>query len=91
VWEHPGKAHNQFLSMATEVGIVGLLLFLFLMGWMVKAMVPGSVEAAVGISALCFFCLLSLLHDPLFHAPFSMALALCLGVGMSRNRLNRAV
>jgi O-antigen ligase len=79
VLEHPGKAHNQFLTLAAETGIVGLLLFVYLLVWLGRSMGKGSARAAIGRSALVYFVLLSLLHDPLFHAPFSMALALVLG------------
>jgi hypothetical protein len=44
----------------------------------------GQAQGLAGTSALLFFCLLSLLHDPLYHAEFSMGLVLVLGAAMAR-------
>jgi len=84
VIDNPGKAHNQFLSTAAEVGIPGLLLFLFFLAWMARSFRPTEALGALGISCLVFFIILSLVHDPLIHPPFSMGLALCLGSARAR-------
>jgi O-antigen ligase len=84
VLEHPGKAHNQFISMAAEMGAPGLGLFLWLLIWLALKMGIGQAQGLAGTSALLFFCLLSLFHDPLYHAEFSMGLVLVLGAAMAR-------
>jgi O-antigen ligase len=81
--EHSGKAHIQLLSVAAELGLPGLALFLSLLISVARRMRPTTPTGVAGLSALVFFLLLSTTHDPLFHAPFSMALVLALGVGMS--------
>ncbi|MGQ0504298.1 MAG: O-antigen ligase family protein, partial [Myxococcaceae bacterium] len=78
VLENTGKAHNQLLSIAAEVGVPGLLLFLALLLALALRRPRGSLEQAVGLVALLHFLLLSLAHDPLYQAPFSMALCLVL-------------
>jgi O-antigen ligase len=89
VLDNPGKAHNQFLSMAAETGIPGLMLFLLLLGWLGRSFDPRDPFGIFGLSALTFFCLLSLAHDPLIHAPFSMALSLSFGVASARAPMSR--
>ena len=84
VRDNAGKAHNQFLSIAAELGVPGLLLFLWLLGSLARAMRPDRALGVAGLGALFFFALVSLSHDPLFQAPFSMALALCLGAARVR-------
>ncbi|MHB8874083.1 MAG: O-antigen ligase family protein [Myxococcaceae bacterium] len=86
VRDNAGKAHNQFLSIAAEVGVPGLLLFLVALIFLGRAMRPATALGAAGIGALVFFALLSLTHDPLFQAPFSMALPLCLGAAVHPER-----
>jgi hypothetical protein len=81
--EHAGKAHIQLLSVAAELGLPGLALFLSLLVSVARRMRPATSAGVAGLSALVFFLLLSTAHDPLFHAPFSMALVLALGVGIS--------
>jgi O-antigen ligase len=81
---HAGKAHNQFLSVAAESGIPGLVFFVLVLAWLGRRLELVTATGMVGVGALIFFALLSLLHDPLFHGPFSMALALVLGAGVSR-------
>lgn len=83
VLDNPGKAHNQFLSVAAEVGIPGAALFVFLLLWLARSF-RSSQLGVLGISALVFFSLLAMVHDPLIHPPFSMALALCLGAASAR-------
>jgi O-antigen ligase len=84
VLEQPGKAHNELLSMAAEVGIPGALLFAGLLLWIARLMRADRAEGAAGLGVLAYFALLSQVHDPLFQAPFSMALALALGAGLTR-------
>jgi O-antigen ligase len=83
VAENTGKSHNQFLSMAAETGIPGALLFIVLLGWCVVRIGARSAPSAAAQSAIAFFGLLSLAHDPLYQAPFSMALVLVLGAGFA--------
>ncbi|OJH39869.1 O-antigen ligase family protein [Cystobacter ferrugineus] len=84
--EHPGKSHNQYLSMAAETGVPGALLFVALLGWLAWRMPRGRPEGLGALGALGFFCLLSLLHDPLFHVQAAQALVLLLGIGLSARR-----
>lgn len=79
---NPGKAHNQFVSVAAEAGVPGGLGFLALLAWLV-ARAWRRPLGAVALGALALFVTLSLAHDPLFQAPVSLALVLCLGVGLS--------
>jgi len=81
--EHPGKAHNQFVSMAAETGVPGAILFVLLLGWVAWRLPRNRPEGLGALGALVFFCLLSLLHDPLFHVQASQALVLILGAGLS--------
>jgi O-antigen ligase len=89
VIDNPGKAHNEFLSIAAETGIPGLALFLFLLGWLARSFNPRDPSGVFGLSALTFFFILSLAHDPLIHAPFSMALSLSLGAASARAPMSR--
>jgi O-antigen ligase len=88
---NPGKAHNQLVSVAAETGLVGAALFLLLLLALASRLArglrarPPRFEAAAGLASLAFFALLSLAHDPLFQAPFSMALALALGAARTRD------
>jgi len=75
VRENRGKAHDQFLTIAAETGAIGLLLFAATLLWLGVRITRGSF-APFGLGALLHFVLLSLAHDPLFQAPYSMALAL---------------
>ncbi|QRK07741.1 O-antigen ligase family protein [Archangium violaceum] len=81
--EHPGKSHNQFLSMAAETGVPGALLFVVLLGWLARRLPRTRPEGLGALGALVFFCLLSLLHDPLFHTQASQAFVLILGAGFA--------
>jgi O-antigen ligase len=84
VLDQPGKAHNEFLSMAAETGVPGALLFVGLLVWFARLMRTDAAEGAAALGVLAYFILLSQVHDPLFQAPFSMALALALGAGLTR-------
>lgn len=86
VREQRGKAHNQLLSVAAELGFPGLVLFLVLLVSVARRMSLAHPAGVAGVGALCFFLLLSTVHDPLFQAPFSMALALALAVGVRGGR-----
>ncbi|MCI0572490.1 MAG: O-antigen ligase family protein [Myxococcaceae bacterium] len=85
VREHGGKAHNQLVTMAAETGVVGAVLFLLLLAGLARKLEPSRWEGAAGLGSLTLFALLSLVHDPLFHAQFSMALALALGAAFTRD------
>jgi len=76
VTDNYGKAHFQILSMAAETGIIGALLFLLMLGWIARR----GRHSPLMLGAMSFFALLSLAHDPLFQAPFSMALVGVLAV-----------
>jgi O-antigen ligase len=78
VTENPGKSHLQLLSIAAETGVPGAILFLLMLVWVARR----GWSSPLAIGALAFFALLSLAHDPLFQAPFSMALVGLLGIAM---------
>ena len=59
------------------------MLFVVLLGWLARRLPRARPEGLGALGALGFFCLLSLLHDPLFHVQASQALVLLLGVGLS--------
>ncbi|NMO22657.1 hypothetical protein HG543_48545 [Pyxidicoccus fallax] len=90
VREQRGKAHNQLLSIAAELGFPGLVFFLMLLVAVARRMTLAHPAGVAGVGALCFFLLLSAVHDPLFQAPFSMALVLAFAVGV-RGGLEAAV
>lgn len=82
VRDNPGKAHLQFVSMAAESGVIGGLAFFALLIWLAfKA--RGRPLAILTFGALVHFTVLSLAHDPLFQAPYSMSLVLLIGLGMT--------
>lgn len=89
VLEHSGKTHNQYLSIAAESGIPAALLFLFALATLALTLLRERARAPFGISALVFFALLCLTHDPLFHPEFGMALALVLGAAYSQPPMSR--
>ena len=82
VKEHPGKSHNQLLSLAAEAGIPGALCFLGMLAWLALA-ARGGPLGALTQGGLVAFLALSLVHDPLFHVPFSLGLVLLLGLGLA--------
>lgn len=85
VKENPGKAHNQFLSMAAETGVLGGVLFVVLLGWL--GLRARSLElGALTLGGLVQFAVLSLAHDPLFQAPYSQGVVLLLGLGLGAQR-----
>ncbi|MDQ3263657.1 MAG: O-antigen ligase family protein [Myxococcota bacterium] len=86
---HPGKSHNQLLSMAAETGIPGGLLFLVLIALLLARLWRQRAAAAVG--GLVIFVLLSMTHDPLFHPQFALALFLLVGASLgARGRVTAA-
>ena len=92
VVRHAGKAHNQYLTLAAEAGLPAALLFLLLLVWCWRAVQPGDPLGAGARASVVFLALLSLLHDPLFHAEVSMAAVLALGLaqGMRAKAEERA-
>ncbi len=86
VLENTGKAHNQLLSVAAEAGLPGLLLFVLALAALALRLRPVTPVRAVGLVALLHFLLLSLTHDPLYQAPYSMALALALSFAASEGQ-----
>jgi O-antigen ligase len=84
VLDQKGKAHNQLLSIAAEVGLPGAVLFFLMLVSLARRIRLGSAEGAFAAGALAFFVLLGLVHDPLFQAPVSMSIVLALGIGAAR-------
>jgi O-antigen ligase len=79
---HPGRAHDQLLTVAAEAGIpAAALLAATLLAWLRRALrtLPGGAALAGGLTLLT---LLSVLHDPLFHVETSLAMMLLLGAGL---------
>jgi hypothetical protein len=60
--EHPGKAHNQLLSVAAELGLPGLALFLFLLVSVARRMRPSTPAGVAGA--------VHLVEQVLPHAPY---------------------
>jgi O-antigen ligase len=83
VVEHPGKAHNQLLSLAADAGLPAAVLLCGWLFWLWRRMPWSSPAGTAGRACLLFIGLLSALHDPLFHAEVSMALTLALGAGLA--------
>ena len=84
--DHPGKAHNQLVSIAAEVGVGGAIVFLVMLGSLLRRAWKTSY-GSMTMGAVCIFAVLSTTHDPLFHAPFSMALVLAIGLGLRDQRV----
>ena len=87
---HPGKSHNQFVTIAAEAGLpAAILLVLALLGWLRRGL--GQLPAGgLLVAGVTLFVLLSLLHDPLFHVESSLALMLLLGAGLGLIGRSRA-
>jgi O-antigen ligase len=83
VKDNPGKAHNQFVSIAAETGIPGALGFVALLGWLVVRARRANGDWVLTAGATAQFVVLSLVHDPLFQVPYSLALVLLLGLGLA--------
>jgi O-antigen ligase len=92
VVRHAGKAHNQYLTFAAEAGLPAGLLYLAVLVWCWRRTRPASPLGAAGRASVVFLGLVSLLHDPLFHAEVSMAAVLALGLsqGMTEEDEERA-
>jgi len=82
VVRHAGKAHDQYLTLAAEAGIPAALLFIALLLFCWRSVRPTRPLGAAGHSSIVFLALVSLLHDPLFHAEVSMAVVLALGLAL---------
>jgi len=80
--EHNGKAHNQFLTLAAEAGLPAAFLLLMQLALFAALAVRSLPRGAFLAGAVSLVVLLSLLHDPLFHAESSLALSLALGAGL---------
>ncbi|MBX7113937.1 MAG: O-antigen ligase family protein [Myxococcaceae bacterium] len=78
VKENPGKSHLQLLSIAAESGVIGVGLFVAVWGLLVRR---ARHPLAYGLTA--YFAVLSLGHDPLYQAPFSMGLMAAWAVALS--------
>ncbi|HEY8206560.1 MAG TPA: O-antigen ligase family protein [Myxococcaceae bacterium] len=79
VHTHQGKAHLQILSVAVEAGIPGAALFVAMLIWLAKQLWP---RGAAGLGVLLYLAVMGLLHDPLFHAETSMAVAFTLAAAL---------
>lgn len=86
VKDNPGKAHNQLVSIAAETGIPGAVGFVAMLVWMVVQARRRGGDGVLAAGVLAQFAVLSLVHDPLFQAPYSMALVLGLGLGLSERK-----
>ncbi|MEW5743113.1 MAG: O-antigen ligase family protein [Myxococcota bacterium] len=89
--EHPGKAHNQFVTLAAEAGVPAVLLLLASLILLARRGLSALPEGALGVGAVGLFFLLALLHDPLFHPESSLALMLLLGAGFGAARRDAPV
>ena len=85
VTDNAGKSHLQILSMAAETGVPGALLFILMLVWIALR----GAGSALTLGALTFFALLSLAHDPLFQAQFSVALVGILAAGVADSKALR--
>ena len=79
--EHPGKAHNQLLTIGAEAGLPSVFLLLVALALWAAMGVRALPAGAPLLGAVTIVLLLSLLHDPLFHAESSLAVMLALGAG----------
>jgi O-antigen ligase len=80
------KSHNQFITVAAESGLVGLLLYLGMLLFLAREIWARSPARLGAMGGLLFFVLISFLHDPLFHPVFHAALMLALAAGMADKR-----
>lgn len=84
--QHQGKAHNQFVTMAAEAGLLAPALLLAALGLLAARAVKHLPHTTGAFGVLVVFVALSALHDPLFHAESSMALFGALGAGVGLGR-----
>jgi O-antigen ligase len=80
--QHQGKAHNQFVTLAAEAGLLAPVLFLLGLGLLAARAVKALPATTGHFGVLVCFVALSALHDPLFHAEASLALFGSLGAGL---------
>jgi O-antigen ligase len=80
--EHPGKSHDQLLTVAAEAGVPAALLLLVALGLLARRGLEALPAGAALVGGVALFALLSALHDPLFHVEASLALMLMLGAGV---------
>jgi len=83
---HQGKAHNQFLSLAAEGGVLSPALLLAFLAFVAAQARKDLPDSAATFGALALLLALSALHDPLFHAESSMALFGSLGAALGLSR-----
>ena len=88
VVHHAGKAHDQYLTLAAEAGVPAALLYLAVLLWCWRRVRPSAPLGAAGRASALFLALVSLLHDPLFHAEVSMAVVLALGLAQGATEEN---
>jgi O-antigen ligase len=79
---HAGKTHNQILTIAVEAGVPTAVFFMISLLLLLRR--AWFHKNAPLFSVLVFFVLVSLLHDPLFHAETSLALVLTLTLSLPR-------
>jgi O-antigen ligase len=79
--EHPGKAHDQLVTVAAEAGVPAAVLLLVVLGLLARRGLGALPAGAAVVGGVALFALLSALHDPLFHVEASLALMLMLGAG----------
>lgn len=83
IQRHPGKAHNQLLSIAAEGGIVAAILFAVMLAWLfLRLRATEGAARSASLSVLLYFVLLCFVHDPLYHPSFSVGLVLVLGAAL---------
>lgn len=80
--EHPGKAHNQLVTIAAEAGVPAAVLLLIALGGWLAAGFRRLPQGSLLVGSVSIFMMLCGLHDPLFHAEGSLALMLGLGIGV---------
>ncbi len=90
VVRHAGKAHNQYLTFAAEAGVPAALLYLLVLVWCWRRVQPKRPLGAAARASVVFLALVSVLHDPLFHAEVSMAAVLALGLAQGMREEDEA-
>lgn len=80
---HPGKAHEQFLSVAAETGLVGLGFYVAMIAALALALVGRLPASGLGLTQLFAFVLLSHFHDPLMHSNYAMGFMGALAMGFA--------
>jgi O-antigen ligase len=88
--EHPGKAHNQLVTIAAEAGVPAALLLVLWLLALARRALRSLPRGALAVGAVTLFFFLAALHDPLFHPETSLALMLALGAGLGATRRDGA-